>query len=278
MRVRRGRGAVGAHDLVERTDERKRRELTIRLSDALTGFEYLSARLGEMASPIAWYVRTAWRLNPRKLIWWTLTLQVGKKLRERRGRTVRDVYDCSKPEEYRAWIAEKERLATTAGVNIQAQINEMTYKPLISVVMPVYNTAEHYLADAIGSVRNQLYPNWELCIADDASSSSRVWPLLQKFAAEEPRIKIVRRTVNGNISACSNSALELATGDFVALMDHDDLLPVDALYEVAVAITEQPDVDIIYSDEDRIDEKGLRSSPYFKPDFSENSAARAQHG
>lgn len=250
--------------------ERKYRALTHELNNALSEIDSLSAHIEKMENTLAWRIRTALRLNPKKLIWWSLTLQLSKKLRERRQLTIRECYNCENHKEYRAWIAYNDRLTASTRAEIKDHIDKMTDKPLISVVMPVYNTSERYLSDAIGSVRGQLYSNWELCIADDASPSPHVWPLLQKFAAEEPRIKIMRRTENGNISASTNSALELATGDFIALMDHDDLLPLNALYEVAVAITKQPDVDLIYSDEDHIDENGLRFSPYFKPDFSES--------
>jgi GT2 family glycosyltransferase len=120
------------------------------------------------------------------------------------------------------------------------------------------------LAEAVGSVRAQLYPHWELCIADDASPDPAVWRALQGYAAEDPRIHIVRRTKNGGISAASNDALGLATGPFVALLDHDDLLTEDALYHVAAAIERRPDAALLYSDEDKIDEHGQRSRPHFK--------------
>ncbi len=139
--------------------------------------------------------------------------------------------------------------------------------PVISVVMPVYNTPEPYLRAAIASVRAQIYPYWQLCIADDASPSSHVVTMLEQAAATDERIRWIRRATNGHISAATNTALTLAAGEWVALMDHDDILPEHALYELALEMMAHPDAQAIYSDEDRIDDNGLRSHPYFKPDF-----------
>src|SRR5690606_6068536 len=121
---------------------------------------------------------------------------------------------------------------------------------------------------AIDSVVNQLYPDWELCIADDCSTQPGVVETLQHYAALDSRIRLVLREENGHISRASNSALELATGDFVAMFDHDDELPEHALYLVAEELNECPDADFIYSDQDKIDENGKRFDPYFKPDFN----------
>lgn len=145
------------------------------------------------------------------------------------------------------------------------------YRPLISVVMPVFNTPEEFLKEAIESVRSQIYPHWELCIADDASTLTHVRQLLEHYQAQDSRIRVKLRTTNGHISNCSNSALELATGEFVALLDHDDILTPDALYEVALLINRQPMVDMIYSDEDKVDEHGNLKEPFFKPDWCPDS-------
>lgn len=140
--------------------------------------------------------------------------------------------------------------------------------PLISVVMPVFNTPEPWLTRAIESVRSQTYEKWELCIADDASTASHISPLLARFAALDPRIKFIHRETNGHISAASNSALALATGEFVALLDHDDEFAPHALAEIAFALSENPSIDFLYTDEDKIDTRGRRFSPYFKPDWN----------
>jgi glycosyltransferase involved in cell wall biosynthesis len=145
------------------------------------------------------------------------------------------------------------------------------YRPTFSVIMPVYRTPDRFLREAIDSVLSQVYPHWELCIADDASPDPYVRSLIEEYAARDERIRFVVRAENGHISRASNSALELATGDFVAFLDHDDRLAPDALYENAVLLNSQSDLDMIYSDEDKIDENGLRRDAFFKPDWSPDS-------
>lgn len=169
---------------------------------------------------------------------------------------------------YDIWVEKFDTLSQADRDKIRTHISSFERTPLISIVMPVYETPEWALREAIDSIRRQLYPHWELCIADDASTARHIADVLQEAAANEPRIKWMRRARNGHISAASNSALSLATGEFVALMDHDDLLPDHALYEVAVALNEEPALDIIYSDEDQVDRKGRRFFPYFKTDWN----------
>ena len=144
----------------------------------------------------------------------------------------------------------------------------MPHRPKISIVMPVYDPPLQFLDEAIGSVRKQLYSDWELCIADDASKNVAVRDLLKRHAAEDARIKLVFRAENGHISRASNSALALATGEFIALFDNDDLLPEHALYCVAETIIANPSAGIIYSDEDKLSESGIRIDPYFKCDWN----------
>ncbi|MEG4200416.1 glycosyltransferase, partial [Microcoleus sp. Pol12A5] len=146
-----------------------------------------------------------------------------------------------------------------------------SYKPLISIVMPAYNTPENYLQEAIESVLNQIYPYWELCIADDASTAPHVKQILQEYAAKDSRIKVAYRTKNGHISHCSNSALELARGEFVSLLDHDDTLTPEALYEVVLLLNRHPEADMIYSDEDKIYQDQELINPFFKPEWSPDS-------
>lgn len=169
---------------------------------------------------------------------------------------------------YDIWVKKFDTLSQADRNKIRTHISRLERTPLISVVMPIYQTPEWALREAIDSIRRQLYPHWELCIADDASTAPHIADVLREAAANEPRIKWMRRARNGHISAASNSALSLATGEFVALMDHDDLLPDHALYEVAVALNEEPGLDIIYSDEDQVDRKGRRFFPYFKTDWN----------
>jgi GT2 family glycosyltransferase len=140
--------------------------------------------------------------------------------------------------------------------------------PLISVVMPTFNTKVEWLIEAIESVRKQSYPHWELCIADDASTDKKMLAVLHNYVERDNRIKVIFRDQNGHISNSSNSALELAKGEWVALLDHDDVLNRHALFWTVDAINENPHAHLIYSDEDKIDGLGARFDPYFKPDWN----------
>jgi GT2 family glycosyltransferase/glycosyltransferase involved in cell wall biosynthesis len=184
--------------------------------------------------------------------------------------TTLTVFAPAKPpvvESYETWIHLYEPNTPPALQALRERIAALPSRPLISVLMPVYNTPAKWLQRAVESVRGQIYGNWELCIADDASTAPHIRPLLESFAAVDPRIKVVFRPVNGHISAASNSALELATGEFVALLDHDDELPARALARVAETIITHPEAAFFFTDEDKITESGRRFDPYFKPDY-----------
>jgi GT2 family glycosyltransferase len=171
--------------------------------------------------------------------------------------------------EYRQrWIRRFDRLSRRDVSEIESATARLAYQPLLSVLMPVYNSDERWLRAAIASVQAQIYSNWELCIADDHSSDPRVAVVLREIAARDRRVKLIFRNVNGHISAASNSALSLASGDFIVLLDHDDVLAQHALAVVVHELSRHPDADIIYSDEDRLDQRGRRYDPYFKPDWN----------
>lgn len=170
--------------------------------------------------------------------------------------------------DYAEWLKRYGQLTAEERAAMAARIQAMTAPPVISVLMPVYSDNTAMLRDAIESVRAQIYPHWQLCIADDASPSDEARGLLRQMAQEDARIEVVYRPRNGHICAASNSALELATGTWVALMDHDDLLSEHALYCLAEAILANPQAQLIYSDEDKVDEHGVRSAPYFKPGWN----------
>ncbi len=140
--------------------------------------------------------------------------------------------------------------------------------PLISVVLPVYNVPEVYLRACLDSVLRQTYRHWELCVADDASPKPHVRRVLAEYAARDERVKVVIRPKNGNISAASNSALALATGPYMALLDHDDELAEHALFAVAEQLVADPSLDMVYSDEDKVTPAGKHFDPFFKPDWS----------
>lgn len=140
--------------------------------------------------------------------------------------------------------------------------------PLLSVLVPVHNPPADVFEAALDSVLAQTYPYWELCIADDASTVPHVRATLDRYAARDPRVHIVFRPASGHIAAASNSALALARGEFVVLLDHDDRLEPDALAAIAEVISAEPLVDWIYSDEDKLSEAGKRVAPFFKPAWS----------
>ena len=190
-------------------------------------------------------------------------------------------YDtCSKDGRLIITVETKSSRTVLAGTPLQLNI-EQSYKaraeqedgaplprpqsqPLISVLMPVYNPPIEYLRQAIESVRQQSYPHWQLCIADDASPNPEVRRLLKDYARQDARIAVVFRKTNGNISRASNSALELVKGSHFALLDHDDLLHPDALLLVAAAVDANPQLGMIFSNEDKCTAEGQRYSPYHK--------------
>jgi glycosyltransferase involved in cell wall biosynthesis len=151
--------------------------------------------------------------------------------------------------------------------DVAKQLANLPRKPLISIIMPVYNVDPRWLDLAIESIQRQWYPHWELCIADDCSTNLETINYLE--ALDDTRIKIRRLEQNGNISIASNAAIDLATGEYLALMDNDDELTPDALYEMVRKLNET-DADLIYSDEDFVTTEGVYTNPHFKPDFSPN--------
>ncbi|MBI5937513.1 MAG: glycosyltransferase [Betaproteobacteria bacterium] len=187
------------------------------------------------------------------------------RLRVRAGGTVADRLSGT---DYQDWVARYDSITDVDRVRIRSAIGRMKLKPCISVLLPTYNPKPEWLEEAIQSVRQQLYPNWELCIADDASTEPHIRSILQRHAEEDSRIKLVFRERNGHISAATNSALALATGDYVALLDHDDALAEHALFCVVEAINRNPEAGLIYSDEDKLNEQGRRFAPYFKCDWN----------
>jgi len=151
---------------------------------------------------------------------------------------------------------------------INSKIKVMRIKPLISIIMPTYNSNLKFLKEAINSVISQSYQNWELCIADDASTKIKVRDYLKNISKNDPRIKVIFREKNGHISAASNSAISLASGDWIALLDHDDTIHKHALFWIATGINNSNSVSLIYTDEDKLNSYGKRESPYFKTDWN----------
>lgn len=170
------------------------------------------------------------------------------------------IAECFKHGSYQRYCLNSSKL-----VNKQSKDKKQAADTLLSVLMPVFNTKPGYLDDAITSIVDQSYHNWELCVVDDASVRRSTLNTLSKWAKRDQRIKVKRLSENGGISKASNQALEMAQGKFVILMDHDDVLNVDALAEVAKIAQDRPEIKLIFSNEDRLSKKGLRIQPYFKP-------------
>ncbi len=159
---------------------------------------------------------------------------------------------------YNEWLKRNEKFE---------EVKKLKYQPLISVLVPVYNVDAKYLSECIESVLNQTYDNFELCLVDDASTKKETLDILKKYEKNK-KVKVKYRKENGHISKTSNDALKMAEGEFIALLDNDDLLVENALYEVAKVLNEDKKLDFIYSDEDKINLDGKRSDPHFKPDYS----------
>jgi GT2 family glycosyltransferase/SAM-dependent methyltransferase len=171
-------------------------------------------------------------------------------------------------EKYTEWCELYDSISEENIDAIKSLSNNLRYQPVFSIVMPVYNVPVKYLKKAIESVEKQAYDKWELCIADDRSTNAKVIKFLKKYQAKDKRIKIVFRESNGGISEASNSALKIATGDYMVLLDNDDELTPHALYMVAKAINEKQNLKIIFSDEDKLNDQGSRYEPYFKTDWN----------
>ena len=170
--------------------------------------------------------------------------------------------------EYQRWIALHEGLDLECRAFIRLKIDSLDGPPLLSVLLPTCDSNIVWLKEAIDSVQKQIYPYWELCIADDASRNPEVKSLLLEYSQQDSRIKIIYCQERRGISQTANAALGIASGQWIALLDHDDLISEDALYQVALAVCCNPNACLIYSDEDRIDSNGVRFDPYFKGDWN----------
>lgn len=166
-------------------------------------------------------------------------------------------------ENYKIWIENNE----PGDKKIKQQRNhKFEYEPKISIIVPMYNTKEKYLKELIDSIINQTYKNWELCLAD---GSEQRMEYVEKLVNVDERIKYKFLNENKGISENSNEALKMATGDYIALLDHDDILPIFSLFEVVKVINKDKEAEFIYTDEDKLlEEKGNRMGPHFKPDFA----------
>ncbi len=213
--------------------------------------------------------RLEWRRPMRELL---PALQAAARL-VRRGRMIaaaRTLHgrlsEASDSSLYQVWLRERS-LSPARLAEMRQRSTSLAYRPLVSVITPVYNTDARWLRACIESVKNQTYSNWQLCLADDGSTRAETRAVLREYEGD-PRIKMKMLVTNVGIAAASNEALTLAEGEFVAFLDHDDELTPDALFEVVAHLNQHEDTDFIYSDEDKLDLDGTRSSVYFKPDWS----------
>ena len=169
---------------------------------------------------------------------------------------------------YSEWTKRYDTISASDLINFKSRNESLSRKPLLSVIMPVYNPSSYFLKCAIDSVIDQIYDNWELCIVDDASTNQSVIQVLEEYANANERIKITFKSQNRHISYASNVAANMATGEYFLFLDHDDLLRPHSLLRIAEVIAENQEVKLLYSDEDKIDAKGTRTDPYFKPDWN----------
>lgn len=170
--------------------------------------------------------------------------------------------------DYAGWVERHDTIGDIERAHLQERVARLAARPLISVLLPVCDANPEWLDQAIASVRTQLYDHWELCIADDASDDPRVRALLARHAADEPRVRIAWRSRSGPGSVVANAALDLARGEFVALLDPADRLPEHALLCIAETCARFPDAALLYSDEDRLDARDRRCAPFFKSDWN----------
>jgi GT2 family glycosyltransferase len=252
--------------LMRRTEllEQKQSELAaVRASKAFKVASFANKLLDRLF-PLHTRRRTILKHATRRLAGVPAALWAWRKAKDGPPPDERYLSECTPPDEYRRWVA---RYEPDAAVLKRQRGHKFARSPKVSVVVPVYNPPVAFLDAMIASVREQTYANWELCLADGASTAEHVRPILEK-AASDPRIKVAFLSANGGIVGNSNAAAALATGDYLALLDHDDTLAPFALHEVVAALNETPDADFLYSDEDKLDTHGDRVEPNFKPDWS----------
>lgn len=210
----------------------------------------LKYAMGRKSFKLGQNIRKAWDYNKQ----YGFKVMVQKAYNKLTGSNVFD---------FDGWIKNHE--ATQEELDAQRTV-KFPKEPLFSIVIPVFNPKDEYFIEMVKSVMNQTYPKWELCIADGGKSVEKI---LKDTVGNDPRVKYCALSENLGISENTNKALELATGDYIVLGDHDDILRPNALYECAKAINENDDVDVIYSDEDKFDcSRNKRTLPNFKPDYS----------
>ena len=241
-----------------------------RLQDTVTSQQRAIAR---MEGTFAWQLASrVWHLRDRALArsellrraWEAGSSRAKRFVRPRLPRVAAPGVDAGA---YDAWIA-RNRLTPAQLAALRDQAAALREPLLFSVVVPVHDIAEPLLRRCLDSVRAQAWVGWELCAVDDGSVAPHVWPTLEEYARRDARVRVSRLATSGGIVAATRRALEAARGDFVAFLDHDDELAPEALLAVAAKLSAEPELDLVYSDEDKLDEAGRRVEPFFKPEWS----------
>ena len=253
--------------LMRRTEllEQKQAELAAVKASKAYKAAFLANKLLDRAFPLHSRRRAIAKNAAKKMFALPLALWTRRAAKNGPPPDERHLSESTPPDEYRRW---RKKYEPSAAELSKQRGQKFGRSPKVSVVVPVYNPPAAFLEAMIESVRSQTYPHWELCLADGASTAPHVRPVLEKAAASDPRIKVMFLDTNAGIVGNSNAAAEQATGDFVGLLDHDDTLAPFALHEVVKAINAHPDADFLYSDEDKLDTRGERVEPSFKPDWS----------
>lgn len=245
-------------------------QLMIRVESTLDQLRKQDDRVKRMRSTLSWKITSPLRalrrsfIDPLQKTSHTDASQYTKK--EANEETLPPAKHPSYQKDYHLFIeADQRRIQNILNSPLAIQESE---QPRISILLPVYNVDERWLRRCIDSVLEQNYHNWELCIADDASSVPHIRRTIESYLSKDKRIRAVFREKNGHISLATNSAFTLSSGDYIALLDHDDELAPHALMRIAECVKDNPDARLIYSDEDKIDEQGLRHGPHFKSDWN----------
>jgi GT2 family glycosyltransferase len=196
-------------------------------------------------------------LLPKKLV---------RGIRKRFPKGAKSSRGSKAPSEYETWF-EARRTQASDLPRLREQTRAFDYQPCVSIITPVFNTPLPWLEECVRSVLSQVYEEWELILIDDNSDDPELLKFLPELAARDPRIVLAKNEKRGGISSASNRGLELAKGEWIGFLDHDDLLEPDALFRHVKWLQDHRDADLIYSDEDKLTEDGL-DAPIFKPDWS----------
>lgn len=208
--------------------------------------------LGKKAIYFAWY-RHHFLIPPRVMVKYIRSFFVALK----RGNSTSNLFVNQGA--YLKWLEESRE---------DICYQEFSYQPFISFIVPTYNVSRKLLSECLDSLLNQSYTNFEICIADDHSSLEETLEVLKEYEEKYEQVRVTYRKKNGMISEASNTAIKMARGEFIVLVDNDDVVERDALYYIVEALNQDKKLDMIYSDEDKIDFKGKYMEPHFKPDYS----------